>query len=170
VRAIGNLEKQSGEVSSRRKEVKNTTESGEESNGNSRIERRGERRDSPQINNLKWGTIRTGNSLVKKLHVLMRVSQIYDANNVTFQRFMHENLEAMNAIMERERKLSLKILSDIFLNDQRLRYSVEGFTSFKYLLTQWKKKRIGGVTFKRALDEGMLQEFVYTMNRLRRAG
>jgi len=108
-----------------------------------------------------------GNSLVKKLHVMMRVSQIYDANNVTFRRFMHENLETMNTVMEKEEKLSLKMLKgDIFLNDQRLRYSVEGFTSFKYLITQWKKKRIGGVTFKGVLDERMLREFLYAMNSL----
>jgi len=106
-----------------------------------------------------------GNSLVKKLHVMMRVSQIYDSNNVTFQRFMQENLETMNAITEKEGKLSLKMLKgDIFLNDQRLRYSVEGFTSFKYVITQWKKKRIGGVTFKGVLDKRMLQEFLFTLN------
>ena len=108
-----------------------------------------------------------GNSLVKKLHLMIRVSQIYDANNVTFRRFMREILETMNAVTEKERRLSLKMLKgDIFLNDQRLRYSVEGFTSFKYVITQWKKKRIGGVTFKEALDERMLQEFLFTMNSL----
>jgi len=98
---------------------------------------------------------------------MMRVSQIYDANNVMFQRFMHEILEMMNGATEKERELSLKMLKgDIFLNDQRLRYSVEGFSSFKYVITQWKKKRIGGVTFKEALDERMLQEFLFTMNSL----
>jgi HD-GYP domain-containing protein (c-di-GMP phosphodiesterase class II) len=108
-----------------------------------------------------------GNSLVKKLHVMMRVSQIYDANNVTFQRFMHENLETMNVVTEKEGRLSLRMLKgDIFLNDQRLRYSVEGFTSFKYVITQWKKKRIGGVTFKGVLDERVLKEFLFTMNSL----
>jgi len=71
-----------------------------------------------------------GNRLLQKLHAMMRVSQIYDANNVMFRRFMHEILETMNGATEKERALSLKMLrSDIFLNDQRLRYSVEGFTS-----------------------------------------
>jgi HD-GYP domain-containing protein (c-di-GMP phosphodiesterase class II) len=108
-----------------------------------------------------------GNRLLQKLHVMMRVSQIYDANNVMFQRFMHELLETMNGAMEEESILSLKMLKgDIFLNDQRLCYSVEGFTSFKYVITHWKKKRIGGVTFKGALDERMLQEFLFTMNSL----
>ena len=108
-----------------------------------------------------------GNSLVKKLHLMIRVSQIYDANNVTFRRFMREILETMNAVTKEESRLSLRMLKgDIFLNDQRLRYSVEGFTSFRYVITQWKKKRIGGVTFKGAFDERMLQEFLFAMNSL----
>lgn len=52
---------------------------------------------------------------------------------------------------------------DFFLNEQRLRYSVEGFTSFKYLLTQWKKRLIGEVVFKSTVDEMMLREFIFTL-------
>jgi putative nucleotidyltransferase with HDIG domain len=40
---------------------------------------------------------------------------------------------------------------------------VEGFTSFKYLLTQWKKRLIGEVIFESLVDESMLREFVYTL-------
>lgn len=108
-----------------------------------------------------------GNNLVTKFHVMMRVSQIYDAKNVAFRQFMQESLETINTLVHKEGGLSLKIVrDDIFLNDQRLRYSVEGFTSFKYLMIQWKKKLIGGVTFREPIDEGTLQEFIYAMNTL----
>jgi putative nucleotidyltransferase with HDIG domain len=108
-----------------------------------------------------------GNTLVTKFHVLMRVSQIYDSKNVTFRQFIQESLETVNALIGKEGSLSLKIVKDeLYLNDQRLRYSVEGFTSFKYLLTQWKKRLIGGVVFKEVLDERSLKEFIFTMNTL----
>jgi putative nucleotidyltransferase with HDIG domain len=108
-----------------------------------------------------------GNTLVTKFHVLMKVSQIYDSKNVTFRQFIQESLETVNALIGKEGSLSLKIVKDeLFLNDQRLRYSVEGFTSFKYLLTQWKKRLIGGVMFKEVLDERSLKEFIFTMNTL----
>jgi hypothetical protein len=71
-----------------------------------------------------------GNTLVTKFHVLMRVSQIYDSKNVTFRQFVQESLETVNALIGKEGSLSLKIVRDeLFLNDQRLRYSVEGFTA-----------------------------------------
>ncbi|MGZ3603893.1 MAG: HD-GYP domain-containing protein [Thermodesulfobacteriota bacterium] len=104
------------------------------------------------------------NNLVTKIHVLMRISQIYDSKNVALHQFIKESLETINALIKTEGVFSLKIMKDdFFLNDQRLRYSVEGFTSFKYLLTQWKKRLIGEVIFKSQVDERMLREFIYTL-------
>jgi putative nucleotidyltransferase with HDIG domain len=105
-----------------------------------------------------------GNNLVTKFHVLMRISQIYDSKNVALHQFIKECLQTINTLIKREGSLSLKIVKDdFFLNEQRLPYSVEGFTSFKYLLTQWKNKLIGEVIFKGLLDEKILKEFIYTL-------
>jgi len=110
---------------------------------------------------------RLGNNMVTKFHVLMKISQIYDSKNVAISQFIKESLETINSVIQKEGSFSLKILKDdIFLNDQRLRYSVEGFTSFKYLLTQWKKRLIGEVIFKGRADERVLREFVYALMNL----
>jgi HD-GYP domain-containing protein (c-di-GMP phosphodiesterase class II) len=94
----------------------------------------------------------------------MRISQIYDSKNVALHQFVQECLETINTITKREGNLSLKMRKDdLFLNEQRLRYSVEGFTSFKYLLTQWKKRLIGEIIFKGPIDEGILKGFVYDL-------
>ncbi len=107
---------------------------------------------------------RLGNNLVTKFHVLMRISQIYDSKNVALHQFVVESLETINTLIQREGVLSLKVMKDdLFLNDQRLRYSVEGFTSFKYLLTQWKKRLIGEVIFKSLVEEEMLRDFIYAL-------
>ncbi len=104
------------------------------------------------------------NNLVTKFHVLMRISQIYDSKNVALHQFVQESLQTINTLIEKEGVLSLKIVKDdFFLNEQRLRYSVEGFTSFKYLLTQWKKRLIGEVIFKSPVDERILKEFIYIL-------
>jgi HD-GYP domain-containing protein (c-di-GMP phosphodiesterase class II) len=111
--------------------------------------------------------LKLGNQLVIKFHVLMKISQIYDSRNVALQQFVQESLQTINALIRREGSFSLKIVRDeLFLNDQRLRYSVDGFTSFKYLLTQWKKRLIGEVVFHGLADEGILKEFIYALNNL----
>jgi putative nucleotidyltransferase with HDIG domain len=108
---------------------------------------------------LKWG-----NNLVTKFHVLMRISQIYDSKNVALNQFVDEFLETINTLIKREGVLSLKVIKDdFFLNDQRLRYSVDGFTSFKYLATQWKKRLIGEVIFKTLVGEEMVRHFIYAL-------
>ena len=90
-----------------------------------------------------------GNNLVTKFHVLMRISQIYDSKNVALKQFTQESLQVINALIQQAGALSLKVVNnDLYLNEQRLRYSVEGFTSFKYLITQSRKRRIGEVFFK----------------------
>jgi len=113
---------------------------------------------------MESGLSKLANNLVTKIHVLMRISQIYDSKNVALHQFIQESIQTINTLIKREGALSLKIMKDdFFLNDQRLRYSVEGFTSFKYLLTQWKKRLIGEVIFKSPVDESTLREFIYSL-------
>ena len=108
-----------------------------------------------------------GNNLVTKLHVLMKISQIYDSKNVALLQFIQESLQTINSLIRREGNLALKIVKDdLYLNEQRLRYSVEGFTSFKYLISQLKKRLIGEVIFREPVDERSLREFIYSLMRL----
>jgi len=102
-----------------------------------------------------------GNSLVIKFHVLMKTSKIYDPNNQTLHHFIQEFLQVLNPLVIREGTLALKIIrDDLYLNDHRLRWLVEGFNSFKYLLTEWKKRFIGEIIFRMSLNERILTEFI----------
>ncbi len=104
-----------------------------------------------------------GNNIVMKFHVLMRISRMYDSKNVALSQFIQESLRMINNFINKEGSFVLKIIrDDLYLNEQRLRYSVEGFTSFKYILTQWKKKLIGEAIFKETVDERILRTFIYT--------
>jgi len=111
--------------------------------------------------------LKLGSNLITKFHVLMRISQIYDSKNVVLNQFVTECLYGINTIIEKEGILTIKIVKDdFFINEKRLPYSIEGFTSFKYLLNHWKKRFIGEVIFKSKLDEKMLREFIYGLNNL----
>jgi HD-GYP domain-containing protein (c-di-GMP phosphodiesterase class II) len=105
-----------------------------------------------------------GNDIVMKFHILMKISRMYDSKNVALSQFIQESLKMINNFIDKEGSFALKIIrDDLYLNEQRLRYSVQGFTSFKYILTQWKKKLIGEVIFKEAVDERILKTFIYTL-------
>jgi HD-GYP domain-containing protein (c-di-GMP phosphodiesterase class II) len=123
-----------------------------------------QRTDKRTVEAMDSDLSRQGNNLVTKFHVLMKISQIYDSKNVALQQFVQESLQTINALIEREGTVSLKIVKDdLFLNEQRLRYSVEGFTSFKYLVSQWKRRMIGEIMVKGSVDEATLREFIYAL-------
>lgn len=108
--------------------------------------------------------LKLGTNLIIKFHVLMRISQIYDSKNVALNQFINESLQAINTIVEREGILIIKIVNDdFFINEKRLPYSVEGYTSFKYLLNQLKNRFIGEIIIKSILDERILKEFIYSL-------
>lgn len=111
--------------------------------------------------------LKMGNNLVIKLHLLMNLCQFYGPKIMATQKFMRESLGAINDMLRREERLSLKVVKDdLFLNGGILRYSPEGFTSFKSLVAHWKKRFIGEVSFNAILDEKTLGEFISILNNL----
>jgi HD-GYP domain-containing protein (c-di-GMP phosphodiesterase class II) len=103
---------------------------------------------------------KSGNILVIKLHVLMKISRIYDVNNQTLHHFIQEFIQVINPLILRYKTISFKIIrDDLYLNEQRLRWLVEGFSSFKFLLAELKKRCIGEIIFRMALNERILMEF-----------
>jgi HD-GYP domain-containing protein (c-di-GMP phosphodiesterase class II) len=108
--------------------------------------------------------LKMGNDLLVKIHALMKISQIYDSKNVTFQQFIQRSLQSINPLIKRKGDLSLKIVREnLFLNGERLHYSIEGFNSYKYLLTQWKKRWISEFIFRKPLDENTLKAYIFTL-------
>ncbi len=110
------------------------------------------------------GSSRLGNDLIIKLHILMKVSQIYDQKNVALDQVVQGTLELINHLMKLEKSLSLRVIRDgIFINKKRLKIGVDSYIGFKFVLEQLKKKRLGEITIHTVPDEDTLKEFVYQM-------
>jgi len=105
---------------------------------------------------------RFGNDLIIKLHILMKVSQIYDQKNVALNQVVQGLLELLNRLLESEKFLSLRVIRDgIFINKKRLNIGVDSYIGFKFVLEQLQKKRVGEIRIHDALDERILKEFIY---------
>ncbi len=106
--------------------------------------------------------LRSGDRLITRFHLLTKLFQIYGSKNIPLHNFIQECIQTINHLIEGEGNLGLRIVNhDFFLNGQRLRYSVEGFASYKNLLDQWEKRLIGGVLFKEPINDTMLREFIH---------
>ncbi len=105
-----------------------------------------------------------GRYLVVKLHALIKTSQIYDSKNIILQQFLQESLQSLNALIHREGELSLKIVHEnFFINRQRLRYSIDGFNSYKFLLNFLENRLIGEIIFRKPLDDLTLKALIYEL-------
>ena len=70
---------------------------------------------------------RLGNDLIIKLHILMKVSQIYDQKNVALNQVVQGLLELINHFLKSEGSLALKVIRDgIFINEKRLKVGHHG--------------------------------------------
>jgi putative nucleotidyltransferase with HDIG domain len=110
---------------------------------------------------------RLGNDLIIKLHVLMKVSQIYDQRNVVLNQVVQGTLELINHFLKSEGSLTLKVIRNgIFINGRRLKIGVDSYIGFKFVLKQLQRKRVGEIRICGVLDEMMLTEFVYHLMNL----
>ena len=110
---------------------------------------------------------RLGNDLIIKLHVLMKVSQIYDQKNVVLNQVVQGTLELISHFLKSEGSLAFKVIRDgIFINGKRLKTGVDSYIGFKFVLEQLQKKRVGEIKISGTLDEKMLKEFVYHLMNL----
>jgi len=129
----------------------------------------GHKMESQEVRERSKGVIdfdlfKMGRHLIVKMHTLIKTSQVYDAKNTIFQQFLQESLQSLNALIRREGELSLKIVQEnLFINRQRLRYSIEGFTSYKFFLTFLKNRLIGEIIFRKPLDDLTLTAFIYDL-------
>jgi len=110
---------------------------------------------------------RWGNDLIIKLHILMKVSQVYDQKNVALNQVVQGSLELINHFLKSEGSLALRVIRDgLFINGKRLKVGVDSYIAFKFVLEQLKKKRVGEIRICEILDEKMLKEFIYHMMNL----
>jgi putative nucleotidyltransferase with HDIG domain len=110
---------------------------------------------------------RLGNDLIIKLHILMKVSQIYDQRNVALDQVVQGTLELINHFLKSEGSLSLQVIRDgIFINQKRLKIGIDSYIGFKFVLEQLQKKRVGEIRICAVLDEDTLKEFVYRLMNL----
>ncbi len=110
---------------------------------------------------------RLGNDLIIKLHILMKVSQIYDQKNVVLNQVVQGTLELINHFLKSEGSLAFKVIRDgIFIKGKWLKTGIDSYIWFKFVLEQLQKKRVGEIKISGTLDEKMLKEFVYNLMNL----
>jgi len=100
-------------------------------------------------------------NFVNLLYVSLRNARIYGVNNDAFLQPLRKLVEILNSLLPLEGELSLRLVDCyLFVNEQRLRFDIEGFLSYGRLVEDLKTHKIGSILFREALKMEDLQVFI----------
>src|SRR5512140_394964 len=92
---------------------------------------------------------KTGKDLVNQLSIVLRTSHIHDPGNIAVTSVIDKFVSMVNALIGHERVISLELRGEYFyINDYRIRYSLEYLLNFDFLIREFKKRELGSLIFK----------------------
>jgi len=104
---------------------------------------------------------RSSQDLVNLLSVVLRTAQIHEHNNIAVTMAIDKFLYLLNHLIEIEQGISLGLIGEFFyLNDVRIRYSLEYLLNFDFLVREFKKRELGTIVFKNTLKPEDVQVFL----------
>ena len=87
--------------------------------------------------------------LINQISIVVRTAQIHDANNVAIASSINRLVTMINILLEKEGMLNLELRGEFFyMNDYRIRYSLEYLLNFDFLVREFRKRELGSVIFK----------------------
>jgi HD-GYP domain-containing protein (c-di-GMP phosphodiesterase class II) len=91
--------------------------------------------------------------LINTLAVVIKTAQIHDINNVAVINATDKLFTVLKLLISSE-KLSLELLGEIFyLDESRVRYSMEYSSNFDFLAEEFRKREMGSVVFENTVNE-----------------
>lgn len=104
---------------------------------------------------------KTAKDLINQLSVVIRTAQVHEPNNVAVTSVIERLVSTVNLLISTERVLSLELRGEFFyLNDYRIRYSLEFLLNFDYLVREFKKRELGSIIFKDKITSDDIKIFV----------
>jgi putative nucleotidyltransferase with HDIG domain len=104
---------------------------------------------------------KTAKELVNQISVVLRTAQIHDPNNVAVTSLIDRLIGMVNSLVNLERIVVIEVRGEFFyINDTRIRYSVEYLLNFDFLMREFKKRELGSVTFKDRISSEDIKTFV----------
>jgi len=98
--------------------------------------------------------------VINQIAIVVRTSQIHDANNVAIASSISKIVSMINMLLDKESLIHLELRGELFyINEYRIRYSLEYLLNFDFLVREFKKRDLGSVTFKNQLKTEDIKTF-----------
>lgn len=106
-------------------------------------------------------THRAATDLINQLSVVLRTSQIHDPNNIAVASAIDRVVTMINTLIAHENLVNLELRGEFFyLNEYRIRYSLEFLLNFDFLVREFKKRELGSMLFRYKVNAEDIKIFV----------
>lgn len=100
-------------------------------------------------------------NIINTFAVIIRNAQIHDLNNIAVKNAIEKFMSILNPITEKYGFLTLDLIGEFFfINQARIRYSMEFLLNFDFLSREFRKRRLGGITFNYPVTPQDLMTFL----------
>lgn len=107
------------------------------------------------------GALSNAKDIINQLGVIIRNAAIHDPNNVAVTSAIDKFIAIINPAIFLSKALTLELRGEFFyLNDERVRYSLEFLQNFDSLAKEFKKRSLGNITFQNSLKSSDMQIFI----------
>ena len=98
--------------------------------------------------------------LINQISIVVRTAQIHDANNIAISSSLSRVVSMINMLLDKENTINLELRGEFFyINEYRIRYSLEFLLNFDFLVREFKKRELGSVRFKQQLKMDDIKTF-----------
>ena len=103
-----------------------------------------------------------GKGFVNQLSILLRTTQIHDANNVAFEQPFELFLKSLYSVLKRTGDLALKVERDsLFIGEAKLKMDIETYANFTHVMGEMKGHQVGIIIFHESVKANELIKFLY---------
>jgi HD-GYP domain-containing protein (c-di-GMP phosphodiesterase class II) len=104
---------------------------------------------------------RNSRDIINQIAVMIRTAHIHDPANIAVLTVIDRFIATVNPLVAQNESLTLEIVGEFFyLNESRVRYSMEYLLNFDFLIREFKRRSLGSVIINGPLTTADMQLFV----------
>lgn len=104
---------------------------------------------------------RNAKDLINQISVILRTSQIHDADNVALVQAISRLLSLLNNLLDEESVIIVELRGDFFyINDYRIRYPLEYLLNYDFLVREFRHRELGSLTFSPIVRMDDIKTFI----------
>ena len=101
-----------------------------------------------------------GRILVNQLAILVKVAQMHDLKNEAVENVAELLRGTISSFFDDRKSIALNLIGEyLFIEDIRIKYNIEDFNNFDFLVCEFRKRKIGSIIFNPLVDASQLIQF-----------